>query len=76
MGMVTSSPLLSSPTPKSKVTSHTRYPHAVYDNGVVFIEEEGWFEFSSTKNVEREGVFGSSLLCSRFVALMVAVMDY
>jgi hypothetical protein len=48
----------------------------VYDNGVVFIEEEGWFEFSSTKNVEREGVFGSSLLCSRFVALMVAVMDY
>jgi hypothetical protein len=40
----------------------------VYDNGLIFIEEEGWFEFSLRDNVEREGFFGSSLLCCWFVA--------
>jgi hypothetical protein len=42
-GHLLSSPLLAD----AKVQSHKSHtiPHAVYDNGLVFIEEEGWFEF-------------------------------
>jgi hypothetical protein len=38
-----SSPLLSS-TSKSQSLSHTRFPHAVFGDALVLIEELGWFE--------------------------------
>jgi hypothetical protein len=58
-------PLLSS-TSKSQSLSHTRNPHAVCDNNLVFIKEGsellGWFEFLGRigKKVGREPDFRSA----------------
>jgi hypothetical protein len=65
-----SPPLLSSPTPKSKVTSHTRYPHAVYDNRLVLIvRKDGWFEFDRAKMLS-----GKEILTFGFSPLLLALL--
>jgi hypothetical protein len=43
-------------TPKSKVTSHTRYPHAVGQDCLVFVEGYQQIQiFRKEKLIEREG---------------------